>query len=693
MSDAATRAATPVTTILNGATAEIVRALAGMFRMTAPVSHEGVLHRVLLVAVLCVGSVLRFWGLGNHGLHGDEETMAMAVMHIVQDGRPILPSGMFYPRGLTELYLMAASVQIFGESEWAFRLPSALCGVALIALSYLAGRRFLRPQWNLALTATVALLPELIEYSQTARMYIFMLACIAGCLVCIFAWERSDRIGWLIGAVLAIIVGIELHALAVTCALLFLFPGLLQGNQRKFAYGIGAAAIVMVAYMAIDAWVNANYPVPPPEYAAEVATVVRRGGALMQNDLLQFDIALWVTGAVTAFLAVHLGRVARQPLPAFCATALLLAALIAQLALFYHVAVLLAVAGSVVAYRYRITPAASRFWRYAIASALIALIHVTLLAARPGSVVKLVGALVGQPSVWPYVRVADFSIAAAAFTILATAWGLWRIANRRRAPDYWLLAMLGVWIPVFALGFFLWNMPVRYTSASLLPMLLCSFAFAQYCADRLWARLNLGSAARPTQNLAILAVVVVAVNPATTIAAIAAGGSQYPDHKGAARFVRAQQLRPDDIVLAEDVLQQTYYLGHVDYWLIGRRHARRFVQHVNGEIRDFYTGTRVIDDGTQLRELLDRARDRRVFIIGSGEDQSDHRRGVRGVSISQVLASDLVETIYLGRDGLTKVWRPRPSPPAAPAVSSFKRPAASHAGQGAPDIGQVRDRG
>ena len=108
MSDAATRAATPVTTIVNATIAEFVRALARLFRVTLPAAEETVLHRVLLGVVLCIGTVVRFWNLGGPGLHGDEETMAMAAMHIVQDGWPILPSGMFYPRGLSELYLMAA---------------------------------------------------------------------------------------------------------------------------------------------------------------------------------------------------------------------------------------------------------------------------------------------------------------------------------------------------------------------------------------------------------------------------------------------------------------------------------------------------------------------------------------------------------------------------------------------------------
>ena len=64
--------------------------------------------------------------------------------------------------------------------------------------------------------------------------------------------------------------------------------------------------------------------------------------------------------------------------------------------------------------------------------------------------------------------------------------------------------------------------------------------------------------------------------------------------------MRTQNITPDDIVLAEDVLQQTYYLGRVDYWLIGRKHSWRYQQRVDGRIQDFYTATAVIDSGEQL---------------------------------------------------------------------------------------------
>jgi hypothetical protein len=678
MQNAATRAATPALTMLNEACAGFLRGLASLFSVTEAADRETVLHRVLLFAVLCIGTGVRFWGLGDPGLHGDEETMALATMHIVKDGLPMLPSGMFYPRGLTELYLMAASVQVFGESEWAFRLPSALCGVAVIGLSFLAGRRFLRPHWNLALATTVALLPDLVEYSQTARMYIFMLACVAGCLVCIFAWERSDRLGWLIGAVLTLVVGIELHALAVTCVLLLMMPGVLHADRRKFAYGLAAMSVVMVAYVIIDGWANSQYPVPPPEYGADIVATVRHGGAAVRAFPLSFDIALWIMGAATALFAVHFGRVVHERLTSFVATALLLVAVVAQLALFYHIAALLGVAGSVIAFRYREQRAWRRFLRFALAAAVVGLIHVTLLAAWPGSVVKLVGMLVGQPSVWQYARISEFSRIAALLAAVMTIWGLWRIANWRRVPDYWLLAVLGVWIPMFMLGWFRWNLPSRYTSASLLPMLLCAFAFAQHAVNVLTRRLQLHSAGKPLQGAALLAAVVLIVNPIAAAARFGPTHAQLPDHKGAALFMRGQHLTVDDIVLAEDVLQQTYYLGSVDYWLIGRKHARRFVEEGGGVIRDFYTGTPVIDSGAELVDLLNRYRDRRIYVIGSGENRNDDRREMRSDGIGAVLKSQHFEAVFVGRDDYTTVWRARQQPKTAtkqPAPPSDGAPA------------------
>src|SRR5690606_413329 len=145
------------------------------------------------------------------------------------------------PRGLTQLYLMAFSVQLFGESEWAWRLPSVLCGIALIPLTYFAGRRYLQPHWNLAFVAAVAFLPMLIVDSQTARMYIFLVALVTAALVCLHAWERTNKIAWLAGGVAALVLGLDMHALAVGAALLFLVDRKstrLNSSHVKISYAV-----------------------------------------------------------------------------------------------------------------------------------------------------------------------------------------------------------------------------------------------------------------------------------------------------------------------------------------------------------------------------------------------------------------------------------------------------------------------
>jgi len=179
---------------------------------------------VVLGLILVVGAVLRFWGLDNVGLHGDEETMAMPAMAILETGQPILPSGMYYARALINIYLMSGSAWIFGESEWAFRLPSAIVGSFTGLAAFYMGRRFLSPQFNLAFVATITLLPAMIEISQTARMYVFFVTCIFWFAACLFRWERDQRLTSLILALLVWLLCLHFHTLAIFVAPLFLFP-------------------------------------------------------------------------------------------------------------------------------------------------------------------------------------------------------------------------------------------------------------------------------------------------------------------------------------------------------------------------------------------------------------------------------------------------------------------------------------
>jgi hypothetical protein len=125
-------------------------------------------------------------------------------------------------------------------------------------------------------------------------------------------------------------------------------------------------------------------------------------------------------------------------------------------------------------------------------------------------------------------------------------------------------------------------------------------------------------------------------------------------------------LQDEDIVLAEDVLQQTYYLGKVDYWLVGPQVARKFVTRAEAGVVDFYTGTPVIATPAMLDALLHNHTAQRIFIIGSGEDFRKGVRAVRGPELNEAIQSDRFEVIHRGRDGLTEVLRAVPRTGAAP---------------------------
>ncbi|HEX7115492.1 MAG TPA: glycosyltransferase family 39 protein [Steroidobacter sp.] len=691
MADSPTRPASLAgLSVVTAAWADFFRWLTALFESTVPATataRDRVATAGMLAVILLAGGFTRFWGLDNVGLHGDEETMAMAVRHIVEEGTPILPSGMLYPRGLTQLYLMAASVRLFGESEWALRLPSAICGVVMIALVFAAGRRFLRPHWNLALTASVAFLPHLITYSQTARMYIFMLTAIAAAMVCIFAWERNGKTGWLLGAVAAFMIGIDFQPLAVTVTPLLLLPGLLQRDMRKLTGGLAAMAVVLLFYVFFDGWVNAQYPVPPKDVAEDVGPPPIEGTAAPYQPLaLSFQVALWVAGLAAAFLAFRLGRLVQPRSMSIVVTLLMFGVVLCQLLLMYHVAAILFIVSFVMARRNSAREMLVPFCIFGLGCAVIALIHGTALASRPGSIIQIVGAMVGQPSVWPYVRIAEFAPVAAVLAGVAVAIALFNLSSRAPATDYALLAVSCVWVPLFAIGFILWNVPPRYTAASLLPLLLCAFAFAQRAVDWMSDRWISPARARAFQAIAAIVVTVLVVNPVRTVAAVNTDYSSHPDHKGAAEFMQSLGFTEDDVLIAEDVLQQTYYLGKVDYWLLSRKYARRFVERVNGRILDFYTHTPVIMSAADLEAVLAENRDRRIFIIGSGENQRDGRRDMRG-DMYETLTSGRFPVIYTGRDGLTKIWRIEPqaarqvSPVASRQAVAATAPASSAASE------------
>jgi hypothetical protein len=666
----------------------LLNSCAALFAASDPDTRLRRRTALLFVLILIAGATVRFWGLGDVGLHGDEKTMSLPTMHLVEQGSPRQPSGMFYARAVGQLYLMAASVKAFGQTEWALRLPSALCGVLLIVLAWSVGKRFLTAPWNLSLTATVAFLPFFIDDAQTARMYVFLTTCVAGFMSLVFQWERTNRLGYLVAAVLVMVIGLQFQVLAVFAAFLVFLPALWHGDRRRLWQSLAAFAVIVAAFAAIRWWTDSAYP-------QELA-----GSGPIENGpkatLVPHIGWVWLMAAAVpalAFAAVVLRKRAGSG-ATLLAVASLAAALIAALSLHYHVAALFTVAGLALARREGPLPLIRLSLFAAVMVVLAGAQAAYLLSHGAGTGRQIVGLMLSWPSVWPLVAIAQISPMATIFAFAGLACGVWRFAHRRPVPDHVLMVALGVWVPLLMIGCMRWDIPARYAQAQIVPLLVGAFAAAQWGSRVLgrWGAQHLTwQSDRVGSTFAALAAVVaclLVINPSRVVDTVDSGYANHPDHKGAAQFIESIHPGPHDILVAEDVLEQTYYLGRVDYWLVNKQVAAPFMHKVQGRWLDLYTNTPLIGTGEQLRELLQRPDRGAVYVIGSGEDQEDGRGLMRAFGIAAELNSAQFKIVYRGRDGLTEVWKAdAPRQAAVPAAPAGARPAGDGAGQ-PPGVGQ-----
>jgi mannosyltransferase len=145
---------------------------------------------VLAVAALtALAALLRFYRLGHQGFWFDEANTALLVHFSPGKMIGLIPQTESTP----PLYYCVAWVwaRIFGYGEVGLRSLSAVCGVVLVPVAYLAGRKLISPRAGVIAAALAACSPLLIWYSQEARSY-QMLALLSGVSLLAFAHARAN---------------------------------------------------------------------------------------------------------------------------------------------------------------------------------------------------------------------------------------------------------------------------------------------------------------------------------------------------------------------------------------------------------------------------------------------------------------------------------------------------------------------
>ena len=126
---------------------------------------------VAVAATVAVAAALRVYGLGS-GLWYDE------IVTLVESARrPVIEILTYFPDdNVHPLYslLAHASLETFGESAWALRIPACVFGVASVWMTYLLGARLQSRAEAWAAATILAFSYQHIWFSQNARGYTMM---------------------------------------------------------------------------------------------------------------------------------------------------------------------------------------------------------------------------------------------------------------------------------------------------------------------------------------------------------------------------------------------------------------------------------------------------------------------------------------------------------------------------------------
>ena len=143
-------------------------------------------HHYILLGVLVLGSLLRFWNFSEIPFTHDEFS-ALGRLHFDSFGELIAKGVKIdgHPAGVH--VFMYYWIQLFGEAEIAVKFPFIIMGIASIHLIYSIGKRWFNYSVGLISAAFMATMEFSVMYSQIARPYISGLFL---CLLMIVYWSK-----------------------------------------------------------------------------------------------------------------------------------------------------------------------------------------------------------------------------------------------------------------------------------------------------------------------------------------------------------------------------------------------------------------------------------------------------------------------------------------------------------------------
>ncbi|NOR41375.1 MAG: phospholipid carrier-dependent glycosyltransferase, partial [Gammaproteobacteria bacterium] len=171
---------------------------------------------MILILLLLVAAMPRFYNLNALGFYGDEETSSFAARSLAQGNGMVMPSGMPYLRSMPLTVMNALSAKAFGpEKEFAYRLPAAIIGTITVPLLFLVARPFVGAATALLAALLLAFSEWHIITSREARMYAPFLFFYIVTAFALLQWNLGNKLRYALAAFALFASTATLHPLGI----------------------------------------------------------------------------------------------------------------------------------------------------------------------------------------------------------------------------------------------------------------------------------------------------------------------------------------------------------------------------------------------------------------------------------------------------------------------------------------------
>ena len=626
---------------------------------------------LITIFLLVVSAIPRFASLDALSFEGDEETTAMASKSLALGNGPTLPSGMSYRRAILHTWLNAQSAKLFGiNKESSYRYVSALFGTLTIPLLFLLARSLFG--FPIALIAATLLAGSEwhILLSREARMYSMLTFFFTGSALSMWFWLKNWNLGALLLAIIMFFGAAVSHQLSLFLLIFWLAPLALVPIKPKSFLII--ATVVLAAFImarehskyvtsAYSEWLGIS--VSPLNNLTPFNTLFLEN---FSGSILLLLAALTLCAAL-CFWLVQTDKTSSKSQRSFTGTlAFYFFSFLTSAAVIsgnLHIAAITAFAMILTS-----NETLFEFMKYRIAplAALIALSLAWLLYA-----IKTTSFSAGIKTVaftpFPYeLKLLTFMPGLYIVFFAVAAYSLLRRYNSENIFIY--SAILSILMSILLIGIAKPWGAMRYF-ITIYPFVIIVASYGIYHTANRLQKINL----RLTKKHVLIISLLITISgilgqhgipQAIKVSTLEHGDHvhtfkfpNYPDHRSAGEYVK-QHIQNLDIIIAEDALQQTWYVDHVDYWLRSKETSGAYLYIDRfGIQRDIYVGSQLAtaDKLNALNTLTEK--NGRIWIITSAETYQQgayYLDEAQNVWLDNITSS--IKPHFIANDLITKVY-------------------------------------